>query len=43
MLPPTSLVTKPAGEWNSYHITINHNNNQGLIDKYFVPNKHVHM
>ena len=31
MLPPTTLVTKPAGEWNSYHITINHNNNQGLV------------
>ena len=31
MLPPTTLVTKPAGEWNSYHITINHNKNEGIV------------
>jgi hypothetical protein len=31
MLPPTSLVTKPAGEWNSYYITINHNINEGIV------------
>ena len=31
MLPPITLVTKPAGEWNSYHITINHNKNEGIV------------
>jgi hypothetical protein len=28
---PSSLVTKPAGEWNSYSITIDQDNNLGVV------------
>lgn len=28
---PSSLVTKPAGEWNSYNITIDQDNNLGVV------------
>lgn len=28
---PTVDVTKPAGEWNTFHITINHNDNEAVV------------
>ena len=31
MLPPSKDVTKPAGEWNTCVITINHKNNRGSV------------
>lgn len=31
MVPPDHLMAKPAGEWNSYHITINHETNLGTV------------
>ena len=31
MVVPSKWVTKPAGEWNSYDITIDHNSNQGIV------------
>ena len=30
--PPTKLnISNPAGEWNSYHIKIDHRNNKGIV------------
>ena len=31
MIAPSKWVTKPAGEWNSYDITIDHNSNEGIV------------
>ena len=31
MIAPSKWVTKPAGEWNSYDITIDHNSNKGVV------------
>lgn len=31
LIPPNKLVTKVAGEWNSYHIVVNHNDNQVIV------------
>jgi len=31
MIAPSQLVTKPAGEWNTYHITINQEANEGIV------------
>ena len=31
MIAPSSLVTLPAGQWNRYHITINHKVNEGIV------------
>ena len=31
MIAPSKWVTKPAGEWNTYDITINHNSNKGVV------------
>jgi len=31
MIAPSQMVTKPAGEWNSYHITINQEANEGIV------------
>jgi hypothetical protein len=31
MVAPSKWVTKPAGEWNSYDITIDHNSNHGIV------------
>ena len=32
MIAPSSLVTLPADQWNSYHITINHKVNEGVVN-----------
>ena len=31
MIPPSKWVTNPAGEWNTYDITIDHNSNKGVV------------
>ena len=31
MIAPDRVMAKEAGEWNSYHITINHNTNLGTV------------
>ena len=31
MIAPSKWVTRPAGEWNSYDITIDHNSNKGVV------------
>jgi hypothetical protein len=31
MVAPSKWVTKPAGEWNTYDITIDHNTNKGVV------------
>lgn len=31
LIAPDTLVTKVAGEWNSYHIIVNHNDNQAIV------------
>ena len=31
MIPPSKWVTNPAGEWNTYDITIDHNINKGVV------------
>jgi len=31
MMAPSSLETLPAGTWNTYHITINHKLNEGVV------------
>ncbi len=31
MLPPTEIVSKPSGEWNSYVLRIDHKANQGYL------------
>lgn len=31
MIAPSSLETLPFGKWNSYHITINHKVNEGVV------------
>lgn len=31
MIAPDHVMAKPAGEWNSYHIVINHKENKGTV------------
>ena len=31
MVSPAKDVVKPLGEWNTYHITINHKTNEGIV------------
>ena len=31
LMPPSSIVSKPAGEWNSYIIHIDHSKNEGFL------------
>lgn len=31
MIAPSSFETRPAGEWNNFHITINHSLNEGVV------------
>ena len=31
MIAPSKFVTKPAGQWNSYDITIDHRSNKGEV------------
>ena len=31
MIPPNQIAAKPAGEWNKYHIIINHEKNEGVV------------
>ncbi|PWH10799.1 DUF1080 domain-containing protein [Bacteroidetes bacterium SCGC AAA795-G10] len=31
MIPPSSKPSKKAGEWNKYHIIVNHNKNKGTV------------
>ena len=32
MIAPDHVMAKPAGEWNSYHIVINHEENKGTVN-----------
>ena len=31
LMPPSSIVSKPAGEWNSYLLHIDHSSNEGFL------------
>jgi len=31
MVPPSNIASKEAGAWNTYHITVNHNLNEGIV------------
>ena len=31
MIPPSTKPSKKAGEWNKYHITVDHNKNKGTV------------